>query len=923
MSKDSRELYEFGEFCLDVGERRLERFGGASNAALPEKAFQTLVHLVRNRGTLVTKEELLSTVWPDSIVEENNLGKAIYSIRQFLGDRSTEPKYIETIPKHGYRFVALVRSFDRDGPVGEGSGGGFLGIPRDRNTGFRTAFEAVQQARVRYCQMTAPTTLEARRLISEAMTIDRDFIPALSLSAELATLEVIVGLKEPHTGFREARAALRRARDLRADSAEYFSAVGYVDLIAGWDFRSAEANLKKALGLNPHSATANRMLGETYMFQGRDVEALTHIDRAQTDDLAGIHNANILAIAHFLGGRYQQAIEVCQKMLAVSPGHIIPAWTICWAQEQMGLEVQALAGYDRLLKRPDGQPALRWAGYAFAIAGDRARAFETAARLEEAMKEHITSPTHLAAVYGALGETKRAMDFVEQAYEMRDPFVLWLGKDPRFDSLRTECRFEAIVDKVGFFHWKHRDGSTLGESTEGSAASGASGLPFARPTESGAHILVGHSDWAKLLERFDAVQSDSGDQPGETKDKIGDLEADAETSIPHSFTVRSRHLPMAAATVAAVLLISSVWLATNSSLFSYNPSTPGSPDPSLNLPGLADNKDKAYDLYVRGKVKVANENRADTEAAIALLQEAVSLNPNLAEAFAQLARAHNTMAFKFSAGPDRKQHHENAEVAIEKALKLNRELAEAHFARGLILWTNTNRFPHEQSISAYKRSLAIDPNSDETHHQLSLVYSHIGLEDKAFASVRKALELNPNNTLARFRIGVYLQYEGRFDEAIAVFKTIPREEHTPLLMDRSLGETLIQLGRLQEAEAIADEHLSRFPQDEGGSFTSIKALVLAKTGEHHKAEERILKANEIGSGFGHFHHTAYNIASAYAVMGRPDEAVRWLETAADGGFPNYPYFSLDPNLERLRKHPRFVAFMTKLRSQWERFKNSD
>ena len=108
MFKPDKELYEFGEFRLDVDERKLVRCDGGTSGSLPEKAFQTLVHLVRNHGKLVKKEELLASVWPDTIVEENNLGKAIHSIRQLLGDSSANPQYVETVPKHGYRFVAEV-----------------------------------------------------------------------------------------------------------------------------------------------------------------------------------------------------------------------------------------------------------------------------------------------------------------------------------------------------------------------------------------------------------------------------------------------------------------------------------------------------------------------------------------------------------------------------------------------------------------------------------------------------------------------------------------------------------------------------------------------------------------------------------------------------------------------------------------------
>lgn len=112
MSKEAKEIYEFGGFRLDVREHLLERIDGGIVESIPEKAFQTLAHLVRNSGNLVTKEELLLAVWPDTIVEENNLDKAIHTIRHVLGEKSGEQKFIETVRKHGYRFVAAVKRIE-------------------------------------------------------------------------------------------------------------------------------------------------------------------------------------------------------------------------------------------------------------------------------------------------------------------------------------------------------------------------------------------------------------------------------------------------------------------------------------------------------------------------------------------------------------------------------------------------------------------------------------------------------------------------------------------------------------------------------------------------------------------------------------------------------------------------------------------
>ena len=319
----------------------------------------------------------------------------------------------------------------------------------------------------------------------------------------------------------------------------------------------------------------------------------------------------------------------------------------------------------------------------------------------------------------------------------------------------------------------------------------------------------------------------------------------------------------------------------------------------------------AYDLYVRGKVKAGSENIEDTENAIKVLEAAVAIDPYFAPAYAQLARAYNTRAFKFSSGSKRKLLQENAEVAVEKALALDPELAEAHFARGLILWTNTKGFPHEQAIRSYRRSLALDPNSDEAHHQLSMVYSHTGLLDEAQRELAITLDLNPNNTMARFRVAVYTEYQGKFTAARSLLKSIPRDV-SPLLVDRTTAETLIQCGRTAEAEQLVESHLSDNPHDEGGSFTSLRAMLRAKAGETVDAERRIQEAVEIGRDYGHFHHTAHNIASAYAAMGRPGEAIEWLEKAADNGFPNFTYFRIDPNLSALHANREFVTLMNKL-----------
>jgi len=99
-------LYQFGPFRLDPINRVLHREGDI--VPLSPAIVETLRVLVEKRGNAVAKEELLSAVWPDTYVEESSLAHNISVLRKALGEGPGEQRFIQTIPKRGYRFVAAV-----------------------------------------------------------------------------------------------------------------------------------------------------------------------------------------------------------------------------------------------------------------------------------------------------------------------------------------------------------------------------------------------------------------------------------------------------------------------------------------------------------------------------------------------------------------------------------------------------------------------------------------------------------------------------------------------------------------------------------------------------------------------------------------------------------------------------------------------
>lgn len=329
---------------------------------------------------------------------------------------------------------------------------------------------------------------------------------------------------------------------------------------------------------------------------------------------------------------------------------------------------------------------------------------------------------------------------------------------------------------------------------------------------------------------------------------------------------------------------------------------------------------EAYESYLRGKIRVRRENEEDNSAAIALFEHAVALDPGFAAAQAELSHAYALRVTQFA--PNDASALERAHLAAEKALRSEGDLAEGHYAAGFLLWgTVPGQFEYERAVRELRGAIALNGNLDEAHHQLGMIYLHIGLIDEAVEEFREAMALNPvptNNNPLR-RIGIALIYRGQYEEGLKIFQQVPSESNSAL-WNYQVAWTLLYLARNQEAWELIERYLAAHPEDRGGVVTSTRAIWFAKAGDARRAEADIRTAIEKGKGFVHFHHTAYNIASAYALLGQAGPASRWLRVAAETGWPCYPYFANDPNLVRIRGDASYLAFIHELKQEWERYR---
>ncbi len=211
---------------------------------------------------------------------------------------------------------------------------------------------------------------------------------------------------------------------------------------------ASEKELDRAVELNPNLALAYDQYGWTFAEMGRFDKAIAAEKKAlELDPLNTFLNTD-LAFFLYWARRYEDATTQIRKTLELDPNnafaHSILGWCLIWK----GSKAEARAEFEKATTLDDLPWYVSSVGYACAVSGDRAKAEQVLRELEELAKQRYVSPANRAAVYLGLGENEKALDWLEKAYEDRDPIFWWINGDQLYDSLRGAPRFEALVQKV-------------------------------------------------------------------------------------------------------------------------------------------------------------------------------------------------------------------------------------------------------------------------------------------------------------------------------------------------------------------------------------------------------------------------------------------------------------------------------------------
>lgn len=322
---------------------------------------------------------------------------------------------------------------------------------------------------------------------------------------------------------------------------------------------------------------------------------------------------------------------------------------------------------------------------------------------------------------------------------------------------------------------------------------------------------------------------------------------------------------------------------------------------------------QAYDAYLRGLAHFRHLTHQSQDSAMAYLELAVELDPDFALAHAVLSRVYEEQSATFEGS---EVWTRKALAAAERALALDSMLAEGYAARGDVLWSALYGFRHEESARDLKRAVALNPNLSDTHQDLAVIYSHVGLLEEALEETLIAQSLDPLSVYALASRGLILLWSGKFDSAFAALEPLP------VWASPYAAEALLRLGRTDEAVRLIEAAGSEELGESDALLNSLSAIAYAAEGDAAAVEEKVQIALAGRASFAHAHHIEYNVGVAYARLGQNDNAVRWLRQAAVNGFPCHPYYERDDFLRDLRSHPEFRDLLEWLRAEEDRLREA-
>ncbi|HEV2912653.1 MAG TPA: protein kinase [Pyrinomonadaceae bacterium] len=319
-----------------------------------------------------------------------------------------------------------------------------------RETENANAYQAYLKGRYYWNMFTDDALEKALEHFQEAIRLDPDYALAYVGVADYYNWAAVYHMFTPKECYERGKAAAIKALQIDDTLAEAHATLGSATLCQDWDWERAEQLFKRAIELNTNYPGAHESYSYLLSAQGRFKEGLREIRRAAEINPLSAMDVTMVSWNLYQARQYDAVIAQSQKVFEVNPLFGVGYVPLAAAYERKGMLDEAIQTARKASSLMPGSVIPFWTlGHALAVSGERQEAQRILAEMERLSAERYISAYHMAVIHTGLGEYDEAFACLEKACEDRDPWLIWLGTEPKFDDLRSSPRFADLLSRVG------------------------------------------------------------------------------------------------------------------------------------------------------------------------------------------------------------------------------------------------------------------------------------------------------------------------------------------------------------------------------------------------------------------------------------------------------------------------------------------
>jgi DNA-binding winged helix-turn-helix (wHTH) protein/TolB-like protein/Tfp pilus assembly protein PilF len=313
------------------------------------------------------------------------------------------------------------------------------------------AYQLYMKGRYYLIKASKPDPEQSVSYYQQAIELDPNYTLAYAGLADAYRGQTVGGEMPSSEVMPKAKAAALKAIELDDTLAEAHANLGHIYFWYDWNWNAAEKQHQRALELDPNSADTHQFYAHLLSNTGRHTEALAEIKRARELDPLNLRINALEGLFLLHAGQTDAAIAKLQKTLELDPNYRLAVMFSARAYIEKGMFAEAIAATNkaREISAVSSEP-IAYGTYALAKLG---KITEARAALDELLKSSTTKyvpPHNIALIYNALGESSKALDYLEKAFAEKDVRMVWLKVEPKWNNLRNEPRFIELMRRMNF-----------------------------------------------------------------------------------------------------------------------------------------------------------------------------------------------------------------------------------------------------------------------------------------------------------------------------------------------------------------------------------------------------------------------------------------------------------------------------------------